>query len=225
MENLHYTGVNLSKPVPTERHNPTNWVTVSEATIRCTELGLSRTPKTIRKWAARSHSSPENADISVRREDTGNGFRWSIELSSLDRKIEEELEFEARKRGAQAGTSAEVSEPVPREETFENQSEPKQTLSEPARTGLEGHAPNAAVETELRAQLEQTQAEVEFLRGELIHRRKTDEALGSVIEAFRLNSEVNQARMLDVQSDTKRASWEASPRHDIVHNGEEEDAA
>ena len=79
----------------------------------------------------------------------------------------------------------------------------------------------SGIEKELRAQLKHTQEEVGFLREELKHRRKTDEALGSVIEAFRLNSETTKAKMLEVQSDAERPSWVGKPRHDIVDNGEE----
>ena len=86
-------------------------------------------------------------------------------------------------------------------------------------------ATDARIEAELRAQLKDSQEEVAFLRDELRHRRKTDEALGSVIEAFRLNSEANQARMLDVQSGSQRQRSDGRPRHDIVHTNELDGAA
>ena len=93
-----------------QTNDGTSWLTVSDAVIQCTERGLPSTPKTIRKWAARSQLFPDNADISARREDTENGFRWSIEAESLDRKIDEELEFEARKPGEPVYTGAYISE-------------------------------------------------------------------------------------------------------------------
>ena len=192
------------------------WLTVSEAVLRCIDLGLPRTPKTIRKWAARSHLAPENADISVRREDTENGFRWSVEATSLDRKIYEELEFEARKSSEQERTSANISKPVPLRNSAENLSEPAPNLSEPVLTGDHAKGTVKGVEDELRAQLKHTQEEVLFLRDELKHRRKTDEALGSVIEAFRLNSETSKSKMLDVKSEPQRTEWGRKPRHDIV---------
>ena len=88
------------------------WLSVAEAVAYCTERGLSRTAKTVRKWAARSAAHPEEAEISARREDTDNGFRWVVEQSSLDRKIDEELEFEARKEVEQVHTSPDISKPV-----------------------------------------------------------------------------------------------------------------
>ncbi|MEO1143796.1 MAG: hypothetical protein AAFW66_15890, partial [Pseudomonadota bacterium] len=80
------TGAHPTGHVKPECLETSEWLTVADAVIRCTERALPRTPKTIRKWAARSHANPENADISVRREDTENGFRWSIEAKSLERK-------------------------------------------------------------------------------------------------------------------------------------------
>lgn len=216
------TGAHPFQHVRQQAKDTSSWLTVSDAVIRCTERGLPRTPKTIRKWAARSHLSPDNADISVRREDTENGFRWSIEATSLDRKIDEELEFEARKSGELDGTGAHVSEPVPAQDTTQILAEPKPNPSAPVQMGVHETVLVGAVEEELRTQLMHTQEEVLFLRDELKHRRKTDEALGSVIEAFRLNSETTKAKMLEVQSESERPSWAGKPRHDIVHNDEDQ---
>ncbi len=215
------TGAHPFQLVRNEATNSRNWLTVAEAVVHCTERGLPRTPKTIRKWASRSHLSPDNADISVRREDTENGFRWSIETMSLDRKIDEELEFEARKTGEPSGTGADVSEPVAPNNVAKSLPEPEPDASEPVPTGDHVVEQLSGVEDELRAQLKQTQEEVLFLRDEIKHRRKTDEALGSVIEAFRLNSESTKAKLLEVQTEHEQPSWAGKPRHDIVHNGED----
>ena len=42
------------------------WLTVPEAVAYCEARGLSRNIKTIRRWAARSLSRPENAEVTVR---------------------------------------------------------------------------------------------------------------------------------------------------------------
>ncbi len=76
------------------------WLTVPEAVAYCEARGLSRNIKTIRRWAARSLSRPENAEVTVREEDTENGFRYVIERQSLDRKIAQELTFEAQRTAA-----------------------------------------------------------------------------------------------------------------------------
>lgn len=76
-----------------------DWLTVQDAVTHCQSEGLSRTPKTIRKWAMRSHLlEPGAGDVVARSQDTENGFRWLIERSSLDVKIAQELEFDSRKK-------------------------------------------------------------------------------------------------------------------------------
>ncbi|MEM7058617.1 MAG: hypothetical protein AAF557_13570 [Pseudomonadota bacterium] len=39
--------------------------------------------------------------MTARREDTENGFRWMVYSDWLDRRVAEELEFEARKQSEQ----------------------------------------------------------------------------------------------------------------------------
>jgi hypothetical protein len=76
-----------------------SWLTVQDAVNYCQSEGLSRTPKTIRKWAMRSHLlEPGAGDVVARSQDTENGFRWLIERSSLDVKIAQEIEFDSRKK-------------------------------------------------------------------------------------------------------------------------------
>ncbi|MEM8576021.1 MAG: hypothetical protein AAGF48_15535 [Pseudomonadota bacterium] len=104
------------------------WLTVADAVQFCAEMGLNRDIKTIRRWAQRSHSRPENAEVLVHEQDTPTGFRYVIEQSSLERKIAQELAFEASR--AEADTSGQVlpgpgaPAPVPPPETA---SPPKQT--------------------------------------------------------------------------------------------------
>jgi len=90
------------EPVQTSAHSAIEWLTVAEAVSYCALKGLPRTAKTVRKWAHRSHLDPENGDVVVRREDVENGFRWTIEHTSLDLKIKQELEFEARRSSSVA---------------------------------------------------------------------------------------------------------------------------
>lgn len=156
---------------------------------------------------------PDSADISVRREDTENGYRWSIEASSLDRKIAEELEFEHRKRPVAGGTGAHGATPVPVNFAASIQDEPTLHASEPVHT-REDDCTGERVEAELRAQLEQALAEVDFLRGELTHRRQTDKALGTVIEAFKLNAEATRAQLMGDKPREPESDGEV-PRHDI----------
>jgi hypothetical protein len=126
MENIHEAVANLSEQVGTGAEGFGDWLTVQEAVAYCLSKGLSRTSKTVRKWAQRARD-PESgtAEIVVKAQDTENGFRWLIERSSLDVKIEQEKQFEIRKDGdadsahlsAQVATGAHMSAPVRAEET------------------------------------------------------------------------------------------------------------
>lgn len=77
-----------------------DWLSVPEAVAYCEAKGLRRNIKTVRRWAARSLARPENAELLAREQDTPNGFRHIIERGSLDRKIAQELAFEANRAGA-----------------------------------------------------------------------------------------------------------------------------
>ncbi len=87
-----------------------SWLSVPEAAAYCEAQGLSRNIKTIRRWAQRSHSRPENAEVLVHEQDTGNGFRYVIEKTSLDRKIVQEIAFDAMR--AQTDRAADTPAPV-----------------------------------------------------------------------------------------------------------------
>lgn len=85
------------------------WLSVTEAVAYCAQHGLSRNIKTIRRWAERSFKRPESAEVKVREQDTGFGFRYMIERGSLDLKIKQELEFEANKKDTDASGQGQAS--------------------------------------------------------------------------------------------------------------------
>ena len=101
---------NTSAPVHTGADAFAPWLTVGEAVAYCQEHGLSRTQKTVRKWAQLAHQAGGQGDVAVRHQDTENGFRWLIERGSLDVKIAQEKEYEARK--ADAALNDPEAEPV-----------------------------------------------------------------------------------------------------------------
>ena len=193
---------NASTPVRTGAGGFGDWLTVADAAIFCQQRGLPRTLKTIRKWAARSHAHPEEADFLVRREDTENGFRWMIDRATIERKIEEELEFEARQRHTPVRTSADTSEPSSDDNGASTPTALDANRPAPVRTGEEG---SARVAAQLERQLADSREEVAFLRDELRHRRKTDEALAGVIEAFRLNAESNRLQLTIPNQEYRRS--------------------
>lgn len=191
-------GAHPSEPVPTGAQGFDDWLTVAEAVAYCADKGLARTPKTVRKWAHRSHLHPDNADLVVRREDVDNGFRWTVERASLDRKIEQELEFEVRRtkdnEAEPVHTGADASEQVHTSAVSEKGQIEDANPSEPVHTGAH---PSAHVRSgdgtveQLVARIEDLKAEVEFYRDELRDRRQTTTALTDVIEAFRLTAQTN----------------------------------
>jgi len=236
-------GSHSSEPARNGSHLFDDWLTVSEAVAHCTNKGLSRTPKTVRKWAHLSHREDGVGDLTVRREDVDNGFRWSIERTSLDRKIDQELEFEARRvseQDAPVGIGANQTEQVHRgsaaqyineqartgaypsgdvQPSFSSEigNEPDENAPEPVRTGVEQSVAGAAdpeVITQLEARIEDLKSEVEFYRDELKDRRQTTLALTDVIEAFRLTAASNATRAQE------RADRRA---HDIVRPTSEGD--
>ena len=124
--------------VQTGAHLFGDWLTVQEAVTYCLSHGLNRTPKTIRKWAQRSQNPISgSAEITVKSQDTENGFRWLIEKTSLDVKIAQELEFETRKNGLientnqpeQVSTGENLSAPVQVNESAKKQISTSENVS------------------------------------------------------------------------------------------------
>ena len=144
MNNNNLDGSHLSEQVDTSGDVFGQWLTVQEAVAYCLSMGLHRTPKTVRKWAQRARD-PEagTAEILVKAQDTENGFRWLIERSSLDVKIEQEKQFEQRRAGetdgvhvsAQVATGADLSAPVQQDEPTVSELSTPANGSEPVYTG------------------------------------------------------------------------------------------
>jgi len=204
---------NHSKPTQTGSLPPEEWLDVHGAVNHCQTRGLTRTPKTVRKWAKRSHQDPENGDISARREDIATGHRWLIELVSLDRKIDEELEFEARNGSELVRPIPNLFTPQPVRDNDILDVEPGSNRLEPEQTSL---TRVGLVEVQLREQLEDAKDQIAFLREELKHRRTTDEALANVIEAFRLNAENGQTQTIKEAKNVDQPIWAGERRQDIV---------
>jgi hypothetical protein len=190
-------GSHPSEPHRTRPDQFGDWLTVAEAVAYCSIKDLDRTPKTIRKWAQRSHLDPENAELTVRREDVDNGFRWTIERSSLDRKIAQELEFEVRRAGEPVETRPDASGAVHTSAGAETNDDGSENSSELVQSGVHPPGsvrdPDALIEG-LRERIEDLKGEVEFYRDELRDRRQTTSALTDVIVAFRLTAQSNASK-------------------------------
>ena len=209
MDDLPQGGSNQSALPQTYGNQLGSWVTVSEAVTYCSMKGLNRTPKTIRKWALRSHQDSDNAELEVRREDIETGFRWSIERTSLERKIIQELEFENRNQVAQRRSGAPYGEPVhtpilpqTKKSTNLHHYAPVQTSSAEFATHSEDNSnfkdhddnDDSELVQSLRDQIRRLDEQVDFYREELRDRRTSTQALAEVIQAFRLNAENQNSR-------------------------------
>jgi hypothetical protein len=124
--------------LPTGPDMSGQWLSVPEAVAYCTEKGLNRNIKTVRRWAQRSHAHPENAEVLVRAQDTENGFRYVIERASLDRKIAQELDFEVKRTKADTfvsvRTGADMPGPSLTEDMTENSDDGGEDMSAPVGT-------------------------------------------------------------------------------------------
>ena len=133
----------VSEPLTMALHQWGDWLTVQDAVTYCQSKGLSRTPKTIRKWALRSQNlDAGSGDVVSRSQDTENGFRWLIERNSLDVKIAQELEFDSRKKSETFVPN--LLEPVTAGVDGFEAVQPKEQATEPVETGSH---PSEAVHT------------------------------------------------------------------------------
>lgn len=194
MENTeNQRGSHMDEPVRTpENLSATEWLTVDEAVSLCAEHGLSRTPKTLRKWAERSFQK-EDAEIIVRREDTMWAYRWKFEKASLLRKIEQEVSLSGANQSAPVRTSAVDNKAANDDPATVLNSAPQVNVSEPVRTRTEGFGRDTDVKSgerganstepvhtrshpsaeasmvleEVRDRLRDKDKEIAFLRGQL----------------------------------------------------------
>ena len=96
---------------------PTKWLTISESSVLCSRMSLSRTSKTIRSWARNGH-------VEARKKSTAHGDMWILDKASLLTKIQTEIEY--RDQAAAVQTRVNESAPV---QTSTDPSEPVQTRS------------------------------------------------------------------------------------------------
>jgi hypothetical protein len=160
---------------------------VPEAAAYCAEKGLSRNIKTVRRWAQRSHQKPENAEVLVYEQDTENGFRYVIERESLDRKIAQELDFEAQRiqadRSAPAPTGPDMSGQAPAEDVAELQERTGEDTPAPVRTEPDTPVRKLEVATVgddfLKDQVSQKDRQIDELNDQL---RRKDEHVSAMLE-------------------------------------------
>lgn len=105
----------------------TKWLTIAEASLLATEIGLSRTHKTIRSWCRKG-------DVLAEKQTIQNGDMWVLDDGSLRTKINFEIEVRDQKEQAQTlfvpvQTGSDPFEPV---RTSADLSAPAHTSAEPS---------------------------------------------------------------------------------------------
>lgn len=205
------------------------WLSVEQAVVYCAELGLTRTPKTIRKWAERSSGLPDG-DILARKEDTPWGYRWQIERASLTRKVEEEIELRGANPSEPVRTSSTIQTQPEPEKTSAPNSEPHTHQAEPVRTSAEEFEPSTVqfseenspepsahqfgqvqtcseIETvldEVRARMSDKDREIAFLRDQLADAQaEIGKRAASIDEALKTIDRV--VRSFEMQAEANKA--------------------
>ncbi|WP_338548960.1 hypothetical protein [Roseovarius phycicola] len=226
-----HTGAHPVEPKQTGAHSfEQEWLSVNQAVAYCAELGLARTPKTVRKWAERSSSLPDG-DVVSRKQDTMWGYRWQIEKASLTRKVEEELELRSTTETEPVRTGAPEVSATENEKTLADNARLPSDAPEPACTGSEQFAPVQPVDSaenqhepsahqfepvttrsetervleEVRERLEDKDKEIAFLRGQLADAQaEIGRRASSTDEALKTIDRV--VRSFELQAEANRAA-------------------
>ena len=168
------------------------WLSVPEAVAYCEAQGLRRNIKTVRRWAARSLARPESAEALAREQDTPNGFRHLIERNSLDRKIAQELAFEANRAPADPsgpdGTGPDTAAPPEPQSGPENALPSGPVPPEPDRVEADMSEPVRRLEVTsigddfLKGQIAQKDTQIGELNDQL---KRRDEQIMTLLERDR----------------------------------------
>ncbi len=224
------TGADASEPARPEPDMSGSWLSVPEAVAYCEAQGLSRNIKTIRRWAQRSHARPENAEVLVHEQDTGNGFRYVIEKTSLDRKIAQEIAFDAMRAepDMNADTPAPVQVPPDTPVQASHAVEP-QIVDEEAKTGEDTPAQAQTGTDPSVRKLEVTSRDESFLREQISQKdiqiaelneqmRRKDDHISAMLERDK-ETNVLIHRLQDAMSRTLGVSGADAKTHRL-HEGD-----
>lgn len=212
-------------------HHDSDWLGIEESVALCAEHGLTRTPKTLRKWAARSFGRADG-DVIANRQDTPSGnYRWLIDRQSLMRKIEQELELQKtlaseEPEAAHVGVVQTGADPFePGEPTEVGQGAIPDT---PAPDEQPDVAPVASVDDDFyKKQLEQKDHQIEQLNQQM---ERKDKQIMTMLERDRetnvllkhLNDTVNRTLGLEAPGASRGyPSHAGSEPQGVAHDNEE----
>ena len=188
------------------------WVSVPEVARRLSEAGLPRNKRTIRRYCERGDlecRKTENAlhqpqyfidpkSVEVYIAQQKSLMTASPDQSGLVRSAPDDagLDYPAEGGEVQADLGA-MSAGLAR--------------SQPGPSGQGRVSPRGDLVDQLQARIEDKDAEINFLREELKHRRTTDTALHDVILAFRANAEAQRLAAAPSQPDGQGTTYREPP--------------
>ena len=179
-------GHELPQPVAT-------WISVPEVARRLSAAGLPRNKRTIRRYCERS-------DLECRKtENALHQPQYFIDPNSVEVYIAQQKPLMTaspdqsglvRFAPDEAGLEVQVEGTI--DQAGHGTMPAGSVRSQPGQSGQGRVSPRGDLVDQLQARLEDKDAEISFLRGELMHRRTTDTALHDVILAFRANAEAQR---------------------------------
>jgi hypothetical protein len=170
---------------------PLAWLSVRDAARYFTEAGMPRNKRSIRRYC-------ERGDLDCRKtENALHQPQYFIDPESVAAYVEQQRTLLDASRGTSGPVQTDPDNTGHGSVDFDGANE--QHVGENA-IGLSRTAPGQTgqnrstdvLASQLAERLRDKDAEIAFLRGELLHRRTTDTALHDVIAAFRANAEAQR---------------------------------
>ena len=169
------------------------WIGVPDAAVVLANAGLPRNKRTIRRYC-------ERGDLECRKtENALHQPQYFIDPNSVEVYIAQQkslMTASPDQSGLVRSAPDEAGLEYPTEGVADQADLAAMSAgsarSQPGPSGQSRMSPRGDLVDQLQARLEDKDAEISFLRGELMHRRTTDTALHDVILAFRANAEAQR---------------------------------
>ena len=177
---------------PAEAASLTSWITIAEATQQFNTAGIARNKRSLRRYC-------ERGDLDCRKtENTMHQPQYFIDAASVETYIAQQKTLLASQpdvpgqvRSDPDETSVDHRDGYFSHGLMPDAGQPGHDRSSPDSAGLR-RSGGGEVLIQLEARIADKDAEIAFLRSELLHRRTTDTALHDVIAAFRANAEAQR---------------------------------
>ena len=188
------------------------WISVPEVARRLSEAGLPRNKRTIRRYC-------ERGDLECRKtENALHQPQYFIDPKSVEVYIAQQkslMTASPDQSGLVRSAPDEAGLGYPTEGVADQADlaavSAGSARSQPGPSGQGRVSPRGDLVDQLQARLDDKDAEIIFLRGELMHRRTTDTALHDVILAFRANAEAQRLAAAPSQSEGQGTTHREPP--------------